>query len=60
MRPDKPTFNTESGTKFHVYIFAVVFFLYLLELTLIVQRVAFMCTVSLFALRWFRNFSSVA
>lgn len=26
MRPDKPTFNTESGTKFHVCIFAVGFF----------------------------------
>ena len=24
MRPDKPTFNTESGTKFHVYIFYLV------------------------------------
>lgn len=28
MRPDKPTFNTESGTKFHVCIFAVVFFFF--------------------------------
>lgn len=26
MSPDKPTFNTESGTKFHVCIFAVGFF----------------------------------
>lgn len=25
MKPDKLTFNTESGTEFHVYIFAVVF-----------------------------------
>lgn len=51
MRPDKPAFHPECGTASHVCASAEGISPYLLQLSLIVQRISFTYNIFLFDLR---------